>query len=62
MDALSFHPYPNENTHEPGRGYTWPNVGVANLGRLKQAVWDAFGGTAQPTFEEGLTVDLDEVA
>ena len=62
MEALSFHPYPNENTHEPGRGYTWPNVGVPNLGRLKQAVRDAFGGTAQPTFEEGLTVDLDEVA
>ena len=61
MDAFSFHPYPNLNTDSPARGYAWPNIGLANLDRLKQAIWDAFDGTAQPTVEEGLKLSLDEV-
>jgi hypothetical protein len=61
MDAISQHPYPLLNTHAPTVGYRWPNVGLANMDRLKQAVWDAFGGTRQPTFEQGLKVYLDEL-
>ena len=53
MDALGFHVYPRRNTDAPSRQYGWPNAGGADLARVKQAVWDAFGGTAQPTFPEG---------
>jgi hypothetical protein len=52
MDNVSIHPYPNVNTDPPDKGYAWPNVGVANLDRAQQAFWDAFNGTAQPTFQE----------
>jgi hypothetical protein len=52
MDALAFHAYPQRNTHPPSRKYAWPNAGGADLARIKQAVWDAFAGTAQPTFPE----------
>jgi hypothetical protein len=69
MDRLAFHPYPNLNTDPPGKGYAWPKAGVPNLGRIKQAVWDAFHGTAQPTFAEAgrptrraLTLVIDELA
>jgi hypothetical protein len=61
MDAFSFHPYPNVNRDAPSKGYAWPNIGLANLDRLKQAIWDAFNGTGQPTVEEGLKLSLDEV-
>ena len=61
MDAFSFHPYPNEATDPLERGYAWPNAGFANLDRLKQALWDAFHGTAQPTTLDGLKLHLDEV-
>jgi hypothetical protein len=61
MDAFSFHPYPNEATDPLERGYEWPNAGFANLDRIKQALWDAFHGTAQPTTVDGLTLHLDEV-
>jgi hypothetical protein len=61
MDALSFHPYPNSNRDGLERGYPWPNAGVPDLGRIRQAVWDAFHGTAQPTTANGLTLYLDEV-
>jgi len=60
MDELSFHPYPASAKDPVGRSYAWPNAGVADLDRLKQAVWDAFHGTGQPTFEEGLRFNLDE--
>ena len=53
MDALSFHPYPQSNTDSLAVGYRYPNAGVVNLDRIKQAFWDAFHGTAQPTFLEG---------
>ena len=52
MDEISFHPHPNAATDHSRPGYSWPNAGVPNLARIKQAVWDAFYGTAQPTFEE----------
>jgi hypothetical protein len=72
MDQLAFHPYPRSNDDPPSVGYAWPNAGIPNLDRIKQAVWDAFHGTAQPTFAETgarrsfasappLTFDLDEI-
>lgn len=61
MDGLSFHPYPNSATDPLERGYAWPNAGFVNLDRVKQAVWDAFSGTGQPTTVEGLRLYLDEV-
>jgi hypothetical protein len=67
MDELGFHPYPNQNNDPPLKGYPWPNAGIPNLDRVKQAVWDAFNGTAQPTFAERgqpsagrMLLDLDE--
>jgi hypothetical protein len=53
MDNVATHPYPNYNTDTPDKGYVWPNAGIPNLDRLQQAFWDAFNGTAQPTFQEG---------
>ena len=61
MDAFSFHPYPNKATDPLDRGYGWPNAGFVNLDRVKQALWDAFNDTAQPTTVNGLRVHLDEV-
>jgi hypothetical protein len=61
MDGLSFHPYPNRATDTIGVGYAWPGAGFANLPRVKQALWDAFHGTAQPTTVDGLKLYLDEV-
>jgi hypothetical protein len=61
MDAFSFHPYPNRATDPLDRGYGWPNAGFVNLDRVKQALWDAFQGTAQPTTLNGLKLHLDEV-
>jgi hypothetical protein len=60
MDGLSFHPYPNVATDPLARGYPWPNAGFVNLARIKQAIWDAFTGTAQPTTLDGLRLYLDE--
>ena len=68
MDELAFHPYPAVNTDPPDSGYSWPNAGLSNLDRVKQSVWDAFQGTAQPTFAETglesmnpLRLQLDEI-
>jgi hypothetical protein len=69
MDELAFHAYPLVNTDPPSTGYLWPNAGLPNLDRIKQAVWDAFNGTAQPTFAETgkstrgtpLRLELDEL-
>jgi hypothetical protein len=68
MDELAFHPYPQPQQGSPQVRYGWPTAGLANLGRIKQAVWDAFHGTAQPTFAETgktfarpLRLDLDEL-
>ena len=64
MDQMSIHPYPNPNhpTDGPGVGYANPNFfGVPNLDRVKQAIYDAFHGTAQPTTLNGLTFRIDEL-
>ena len=61
MDGLSFHPYPSRATDPLDRGYAWPNAGFVNLDRVKQAIWDAFDGTPQPTTLQGLRLYLDEV-
>jgi len=53
MDELAFHPYPDRDMDGLMKGYRWPNAGVPDLGRIKQAFWDAFRGTRQPTFGEG---------
>jgi hypothetical protein len=52
MDELAFHPHPNSYTDNHTVGYRWPNAGTSNLKRIKQAIWDAFRGTAQPVFAE----------
>jgi hypothetical protein len=64
MDQLSIHPYPNPNspTDSPDVGYAATNnYGVSNLDRVKQAVYDAFNGTQQPTTVNGLTLRIDEL-
>jgi hypothetical protein len=68
MDAIAFHPYPSSNDDPSTRGYGWPNAGIPNLNRIKQAIWDGFHGTPQPVFAEAgdaegtdaLTFVLDE--
>lgn len=64
MDMISVHPYPNPNnpTDGPDVGYANPDFfGIPNLDRVKQAVYDAFAGTAQPTTVDGLSLVIDEV-
>jgi hypothetical protein len=64
MDMISVHPYPNPNhpTDSPDVGYANPDFfGIPNLDRVKQAVYDAFNGTAQPTTLDGLALVIDEV-
>jgi hypothetical protein len=53
MDELAFHVHPHDSrTFDEHTHFDWPNAGPADLNRIKQAVWDAFHGTAQPTFAE----------
>jgi hypothetical protein len=64
MDELSVHPYPSPSspTDGPSVSYANPNrFGVPDLARVKQAVWDAFHGTGQPTTLNGLTFVIDEI-
>ena len=61
MDELGVHPYPRSDRDSPLTGDRWPRAGMVNLGRIKQAVWDAFAGTAQPTVEAGLKLRIDEI-
>jgi hypothetical protein len=61
MDGFSYHPYPQRATDPLVRAYAWPNAGFADLARIKQALWDAFSGTAQRTTVDGLRISLDEV-
>ena len=66
MDALAIHPYPNPNARpQPApadAGYQDPGFyGLPQLDRVKQAVFDAFDGTAQPTTQNGLRLVLDEI-
>jgi hypothetical protein len=52
FDEWAWHCYPNVNTDSVAKGYPWPQTGCVNADRVKQAIWDAFSGTAQPTFAE----------
>jgi hypothetical protein len=61
MDDFGFHPYPGNSTDSISKGAQWPNASVANLDRIKQALWDAFHGTAQPTVETGLGFRVTEI-
>ncbi|MEP6893482.1 MAG: hypothetical protein ABI927_06835 [Gaiellaceae bacterium] len=61
MDGFSFHPYPVKATDPLRKSHVWPNAGFADLDRVKQALWDAFDGTPQPTTANGLKLYLDEV-
>lgn len=63
MDGFSYHPYPNPSDFTVPFSFTygWPNAGVQELPRLKQALHDAFAGTPQPTSSNGLKLYLDEV-
>jgi hypothetical protein len=76
FDEFSIHPYPPVQDTDPfTKPFRWPQAGAANLDRIKQALWDAFHGTAQPLPAEqpvgrlaqsvrvgnaGLPIDLDE--
>ncbi len=64
MDQMSIHPYPNPSSPADGPdvGYSNPDFyGVPNLDRVKQAIYDAFHGTGQPTTLNGLTFRIDEL-
>ncbi len=62
MDQLAIHPYPAASTVPPDIGYVPADrYGIPDLARVKQAVWDAFNGTGQPTTLGGLTFRIDEV-
>jgi hypothetical protein len=64
MDQLSVHPYPNPSSPADGPEVGYPNTdrfGVPNLDRVKQAVYDSFNGTGQPTTLNGLTFVVDEI-
>jgi len=64
MDELSVHPYPSPSSPTDGPSVSYANpsrFGVPDLARVKQAVWDAFHGTGQPTTLNGLTFVIDEI-
>ena len=66
MDQLAVHPYPNPNANPPplafDAGYEKPDFyGITQLGRVKQAVYDAFRHTGQPTTLTGLRLLVDEI-
>jgi hypothetical protein len=53
FDEFSFHPYPPIQDTDPfSKKFQWPQAGASNLDRIKQALWDAFNGTGQPTVTE----------
>jgi hypothetical protein len=74
FDEFDMHPYPPvQDSDSFAKPFLWPQAGAANLDRIKQALWDAFHGTAQSTVAEGvygrtvgdtyagtLPIDLDE--
>jgi hypothetical protein len=50
FDIFDIHPYPPIQDTDPfSKPFQWPQAGAANLDRIKQALWDAFHGTGQPT-------------
>jgi hypothetical protein len=57
FDQFDMHPYPPVQDTDPfSAPFQWPQAGAANLDRVKQALWDAFHRTGQPTVAEGLRV------
>jgi hypothetical protein len=53
FDQFSMHPYPpTQDTDAFSKKFLWPQAGAADLDRIKQALWDAFNGTGQPTVTE----------
>ena len=53
FDEFDMHPYPPIQDTDPfSKPFQWPQAGAANLDRIKQALWDAFNGTGQPTVTE----------
>jgi hypothetical protein len=73
FDEFNMHPYPPTQDTDPfSKPFQWPQAGAANLDRTKQALYDAFHGTAQPIPAEqaggataqfaggGLAINLDE--
>ncbi len=61
MDALAYHPYPSSSLNRLTTTQGWPAAGIADLGRIKQAVWDSFHDSPQATFENGLTLKITEI-
>jgi hypothetical protein len=65
MDGLDLHPYPIPQSVPFAQGNSLaggPSYGVATLGSVYQAFFDAFDGTGQPTVGPGdLPVSLNEV-
>lgn len=67
FDVFDLHPYPPvQDTSPLLTPFRWPQADAANLDRIKQALWDAFHGTAQPIVRStpglySLPVALDEV-
>ncbi|MGZ4335543.1 MAG: hypothetical protein ACXVRJ_14900 [Gaiellaceae bacterium] len=64
MDQMSIHPYPNPSSPTDGPAVGYRNTafyGIPNLDRVKQAIYDAFSGTGQPTTLNGLTFRIDEL-
>jgi hypothetical protein len=61
MDSFAYHPYPASSLSSPATKQSWPSAGVADLSRVKQAVWDAFHDTPQATFERGLALKITEI-
>jgi hypothetical protein len=63
FDEFNFHPYPPvQDTEAFSKRFPWPQAGAADLDRIKQALWDAFNGTNQPTVTEqpeGATASRD---
>jgi hypothetical protein len=53
FDEFDMHPYTKvQDTARYSTKFQWPNAGAADMDRVKQTVWDAFHGTAQPVFTE----------
>ena len=66
MDQVGIHPYPNQNAKpQPApdqAGYSVAgDIGIPQMDVLKQAIYDAFNGTGQPTTLGGLMLVIDEV-
>jgi hypothetical protein len=65
MDGFDFHPYPVPQTQPFAQGYAdVKDASITNLGRIYQAFYDAFNGSAQRTIGQqaggGTPVSLNE--